>query len=724
MTKARILANLISDNAELADGQISVAEVVGAAPLASPSFTGNLTVDTDTLYVNAGDNQVSVGSSSGYQQLNVNGNIAVGGAGNKGIYFGDNITSSADQEWLLANNASSSNAFTLYEYDSGTYINTRMLFASGGDTNFYNANNYTFTINQDGLSSDFRVETSANTHALFVDAGANAVHINGSTDVDDHPLVVHAGTNANAIAIRGRSDDIGEISFFENDATTKLGSLQFRPTFARLDQRASGGRVRIQVGPGLNQIADFYEIGPVFNEGGGSTVDFRVESNNNTHMLFVDAGSDHVNIGTTTDYGSVLNVFTTGTDALEIVSDNGNANAGPYLDITRKSGSPADGDFTGAIRFLANSDAAETIVASINTVFDDVSNASEDSSLFFKIRQAGAQPNVMDFSPTITVFNNDAYDRDFRIETGTNTHMFFVDAGENSVVINNSVPKGNGTNNSSFVTTSTVSNGSTEAPFFVGYSGTGIGDGFIMTSTDQTSFLTAASFNDYPDDYETRLVIRVHPTSTPGNYVESMRFGNSEVVVNEQSRNCDFRVEGNNVSNGIVYDADDETVCFFTNTTSSSVPSGINFKRDGQNNGWQNIGHTTAAVSGFSYIQFLYNSSRIGQAVQSGTTGVTYQTTSDYRLKENAVAITSATERVKQLNPIRFNFISEPDRTIDGFLAHEVQAIVPEAVSGTKDEVDDNGNPEYQGLDTSRLVPVLVATIKELEARITALENA
>ena len=107
---------------------------------------------------------------------------------------------------------------------------------------------------------------------------------------------------------------------------------------------------------------------------------------------------------------------------------------------------------------------------------------------------------------------------------------------------------------------------------------------------------------------------------------------------------------------------------------------------------------------GFSYIQFMYNGARIGQAVQSGTTGVTYQTTSDYRLKENAVAITSATERVKQLNPIRFNFISEPDRTIDGFLAHEVQAIVPEAVSGTKDEVDSNGRPEYQGLDTSRLV--------------------
>jgi len=61
---------------------------------------------------------------------------------------------------------------------------------------------------------------------------------------------------------------------------------------------------------------------------------------------------------------------------------------------------------------------------------------------------------------------------------------------------------------------------------------------------------------------------------------------------------------------------------------------------------------------------------------------------------------------------------------VDGFLAHEVQTVVPEAIHGTKDEVDADGNPVYQGIDQSKLVPLLVATIKELEARITALENA
>ena len=111
-----------------------------------------------------------------------------------------------------------------------------------------------------------------------------------------------------------------------------------------------------------------------------------------------------------------------------------------------------------------------------------------------------------------------------------------------------------------------------------------------------------------------------------------------------------------------------------------------------------------------------------------GTISVTgsataYNTSSDYRLKENVTAIVNATERLKQLNPVRFNFIADANTTVDGFLAHEVSNYVPEAVTGEKDAVDADGNPEYQGIDQSKLVPLLVATIKELEARITALES-
>jgi hypothetical protein len=106
------------------------------------------------------------------------------------------------------------------------------------------------------------------------------------------------------------------------------------------------------------------------------------------------------------------------------------------------------------------------------------------------------------------------------------------------------------------------------------------------------------------------------------------------------------------------------------------------------------------------------------------TSATSYTTSSDHRLKENVVDLTGATDRLKQLEPRRFNFIADADTTVDGFLAHEVQSVVPEAITGTHNEVDADGNPVYQGIDQSKLVPLLVKTIQELEARITALENA
>ena len=111
-------------------------------------------------------------------------------------------------------------------------------------------------------------------------------------------------------------------------------------------------------------------------------------------------------------------------------------------------------------------------------------------------------------------------------------------------------------------------------------------------------------------------------------------------------------------------------------------------------------------------------------SITTSTSATSYNTSSDYRLKENVTDITGATERLKQLNPVRFNFIADADTTVDGFLAHEVQDVVPEAITGTKDAVDADGNPVYQGIDQSKLVPLLVATIQELEARIAALESA
>ena len=124
-------------------------------------------------------------------------------------------------------------------------------------------------------------------------------------------------------------------------------------------------------------------------------------------------------------------------------------------------------------------------------------------------------------------------------------------------------------------------------------------------------------------------------------------------------------------------------------------------------------------------MQFTVNGSGVSGSINvvSAST-INFSATSDYRLKENVVYDWDATTRLKQLKPARFNFITEADRTIDGFLAHEAQAVVPECVTGAKDEVDEDGVAVMQGIDQSKLVPLLVKTIQELEARITTLENA
>ena len=115
------------------------------------------------------------------------------------------------------------------------------------------------------------------------------------------------------------------------------------------------------------------------------------------------------------------------------------------------------------------------------------------------------------------------------------------------------------------------------------------------------------------------------------------------------------------------------------------------------------------------------SSSSVGY-ILVGSSATDYSTSSDYRLKENVNYDWDATSRLKQLKPARFNFKTEPDKTIDGLIAHEVSEIVPNAVHGEKDEMK-NGQPFYQGIDHSKLVPLLTKSLQEAMARIETLET-
>jgi len=135
--------------------------------------------------------------------------------------------------------------------------------------------------------------------------------------------------------------------------------------------------------------------------------------------------------------------------------------------------------------------------------------------------------------------------------------------------------------------------------------------------------------------------------------------------------------------------------------------------------------------SGTHYLLYFENSSasNIG-SITHNDSATSFNTSSDYRLKENVSTDWDATTRLKQLKPSRFNWKANKDKTVDGFLAHEVSSIVPEAITGDKDAVDENGNPQYQGIDQSKLVPLLTKALQEamseidtLKEKVTALES-
>ena len=122
-------------------------------------------------------------------------------------------------------------------------------------------------------------------------------------------------------------------------------------------------------------------------------------------------------------------------------------------------------------------------------------------------------------------------------------------------------------------------------------------------------------------------------------------------------------------------------------------------------------------------ITFNNGNGQVGYIATSGTS-TSYATSSDYRLKENVTYEFDALSRVAQLKPARFNFISDGETTVDGFIAHEVSDIVPEAITGEKD------GEQMQGIDQSKLVPLLTKAIqeqqeliKDLKSRIEVLET-
>jgi hypothetical protein len=169
----------------------------------------------------------------------------------------------------------------------------------------------------------------------------------------------------------------------------------------------------------------------------------------------------------------------------------------------------------------------------------------------------------------------------------------------------------------------------------------------------------------------------------------------------------------------------------FGKTTNNFGTAGVTFNDTGAKNGAVEMiasGTAPLAINRLSSdgdMIVFHKDGSSGGKIEGGASSTAYLTSSDYRLKENLDYTFDATTRLKQLKPCRFNFIVDESNTlVDGFIAHEVSSIVPEAISGEKD------GEKMQGIDQSKLVPLLVKTIQEqqaviedLQSRVTTLEG-
>ncbi len=334
------------------------------------------------------------------------------------------------------------------------------------------------------------------------------------------------------------------------------------------------------------------------------------------------------------------------------------------------------------------------------------------------------------------IINQDSADFDFRVESNGGTHAFVVEGGTDNVGIMN--------NNSSTLTA---------AKFNVELAGvaiTGDTDGATMGdtgicqlynsnngTTNSTIMLLGGTSVGVPAQIASGIGFT---RENSGNWGTQLRFYTHVPAtsdVDELKERMRIDSAGNMYVNNDGSSPLNGRFTVYNDTSQDAVKT--HQATSGTTGLWTRIDHTASY-----FAIFRYQTSTVGSITTNGSS-TTYATSSDYRLKENVSYDFDATTRLKQLKPARFNFKTDADTTVDGFIAHEVSSIVPEAISGEKDAmtaevlyVEDDVIPEGkkvgdvkeasvidpQGIDQSKLVPLLVKTIQELEARITALESA
>ena len=370
------------------------------------------------------------------------------------------------------------------------------------------------------------------------------------------------------------------------------------------------------------------------------------------------------------------------TAQLTLISTDADANSAPLFLLDRNSASPADGDRIGEIVLRGRNDAGQSVdCIMFDSFITDASDGSEDSELDIRTMVGGSEATRILLDPAETVFNEASIDLDFRVESNGNANMLFVDGGNDRVGIGTSSPN-----------TTLTTNSASEAV------------GISAQSTTTGSFIgfkDATSTNWY---YNHVGAVGDNLKFTTGGAERMRILSGGQLVINATSLPVvgteKLGVSGGSASNSVAIAG--------TCSHNTGIPLYLS-----------NISNTTN-----TYIaRFATGSggSTRGEIYFNGS-ALVYATSSDYRLKQNINYDFDATTKLKQLKPAEYRWIEHQKDDI-GFLAHEVQEVFPNAVGGEKDEVNADGSIKPQTYDPSKLVPLLVKTIQELEARITALEG-
>jgi len=466
--------------------------------------------------------------------------------------------------------------------------------------------------------------------------------------------------------------------------------------------------------PGADQLAistnsvERLKIGTsevVFNDA-GNDIDFRVEGDTNANLLFVDASADAVGIGTTSPSAT-----------LHVKGGNGNAiytdNDGSQFSGLEIRNNGTDKAYVQYDNTNALYKVGSRVSAPIQFLVGDTERARIDTSGRLGIGTTSP-------SESLTVGSGNLQVTSGQLALGSlgTSGLQFINNGtigtvdSQPLIFRIAATERCRVDTSGRLLVGTTSAGDTSTAIFQGNSFSSTGGAIVRAalgsaSPGSTAVLGELAFSD--NTHKTAATIkglRDGGSWSSSSLPSALTFSTTKDGLSNPTERMIIKNNGN-ILIGTTTDLGALICC-------QSWGQGI---KVGQI--WN---HTSSISSGSAdVIAFQHQGATVGY-ISITNTSTAYNESSDHRLKENVAPLINGITRLQQLKPHRFNFIADPDKTVDGFIAHEVQDIVPEAIHGEKDAVDDEGNPIYQGIDKSKLVPLLTAALQEAVAKIETLE--